>query len=284
LGLVIGYVMEGLKFERLSISRASEHIEKKIKEAILNRMLKPGDRLPTEKDMATQFGVSIVTLREALRGLEIFGLIEKRKGLGGGVFISEIDNDSIKASLGHYLSFKYLSPQHLYQVRKIIEPSAIKLAVENITADELGKIEENVSYCEEKMRNVGSVLDEIEFFDLDKKNNDFHRLIAEGTHNPILILTIDYVFDFLWECETNILIPDTNYTMDNIRDHRNILEYLKKGEAEKCEEQMLHHLMRLDEYLLKKEKVLREPEGAAKENNLKKGWISYTRRKGINRK
>jgi GntR family transcriptional repressor for pyruvate dehydrogenase complex len=249
--------MEEFRFDQLKFCRASEYIEREIKQAMLDGKLKPKDKLPTEKEMAKQFGVSIVTLREALRGLEIFGLIQKKKGLGGGIFISDISSKSAKASLENFLSFKDLSPQHLYEVRKIIEPSSIKLAAQNITPDEINKIEENVSYCEEKLIHLGPFLNEEEFFDLDQKNNDFHRLIAEGTHNPILSLTIDYVFDFLWECETNILVPDLNYSKDNIEDHRSILEYLRQRDAEKCGKKMLQHLRRLDEYLIEKVKRIR---------------------------
>lgn len=244
--------MKEFRFDQLKFVRASESIEKEIRQAVIDGKLKPGDKLPSEKEMATQFGVSIVTLREALRGLEIFGLIQKKKGLGGGVFISDISSKSVKASLGDFLSLKELSPQHLYEVRKIIEPSSIKLAAQNITPNEISKIEENISYCEKKLMNLGPFLNEEEFFDLDQKNNDFHRLIAAGTHNPILSLTIDYIFDFLWECETNILVPDINYSKANIEDHRNIFECLKQRDEEKCEEKMFQHLRRLDEYLIEK--------------------------------
>ena len=242
--------MEKLKFEPLSIQRASAHIEKTIKEAILARTLKTGDKLSTEKEMASQFGVSLVTLREALRALEISGLIIRRKGQKRGIFVSEIDNESIKASLVHFLNFKDLSSQHLYEVRKIIEPSAIKLAAQNITPGEIQKLEENVSYCEEKLNRTGPSIDEREFFDLDKRNNEFHRVIGESTHNPILGLTLDYVFDFITGCETAFLVSDIEYSVDNVKDHRNILECLKEKDGERCEQEMILHLKRLDEYLL----------------------------------
>ncbi|MGA2464880.1 MAG: FadR/GntR family transcriptional regulator [Thermodesulfobacteriota bacterium] len=242
--------MEELKFESLPISKTSELIEKEIEKAILIKRLKPGDKLPTEKKMAEQFGVSLVTLREALRGLEIFGLIEKRKGQRGGVFISEIDNQSIKGSLGHFLSFKELSPQHLYEVRRIIEPPAIKLAVQKISPDEIRKLEENVSYCEGMLNGMGQQINVQQFYALDDRNNDFHRLIAAGSHNPILSLTVDYVLDFLKGCETTFLVPDIKYSMDNVQDHKNILGYLKKRDAEMCEKEMILHLKKLDEYLI----------------------------------
>ena len=241
--------MKKFKFEPLSIRRTSEYIEEKIRETILDGTLKSGDRLFTEKEMAEQFGVSVVTLREALRALETLGLIEKRKGQRGGIFVSEINNESIKASIGYFLIFKDLSAEHLYEVRKIIEPLAIKLAVQKITQEEIEKLKENVSYCEEKLRSIGDVLSEKEFFELDQRNNDFHRMIAESTHNPILSLTIDYIMDFIPECETKLLILDVDYCVQNIKDHRDILEGIKDRDEEECEKRMLHHLERLAEYL-----------------------------------
>jgi GntR family transcriptional repressor for pyruvate dehydrogenase complex len=241
--------MKKFKFEPLSIRRTSEYIEEKIRETILDGTLKSGDRLFTEKEMAEQFGVSVVTLREALRALETLGLIEKRKGQKGGIFVSEINNESIKASIGYFLSFKDLSAEHLYEVRKIIEPAAIKLAVQKITQEEIEKLKENVSYCEEKLRSIGDVLSEKEFFELDQRNNDFHRMIAESTHNPILSLTVDYIMDFIPECETKLLILDVDYCVQNIKDHRDILEGIKDRDEEECEKKMLYHLERLAEYL-----------------------------------
>lgn len=241
--------MKKFKFEPLSIRRTSEYIEEKIRETILDGTLKSGDRLFTEKEMAEQFGVSVVTLREALRALETLGLIEKRKGQRGGIFVSEINNESIKASIGYFLSFKDLSAEHLYEVRKIIEPAAIKLAVQKITQEEIEKLKENVSYCEEKLRSIGDVLSEKEFFELDQRNNDFHRMIAESTHNPILSLTIDYIMDFIPECETKLLILDVDYCVQNIKDHRDILEGIKDRDEDECEKRMLHHMERLAEYL-----------------------------------
>ena len=239
-----------MKFDHLPIVRASELIERDIKKAIMSGQLKLGDKLPTEKEMAQQFGVSLVTLREALRALQLFGLIEKKKGHGGGVFVSEVDNESVKDSLGHYLTLKDLSSKHLYEVREIIEPSAIRLAAQNISTDELEKLEENVLYCEEKLRKIGPIIAREDFFDLDSNNNTFHRLIANATHNPILSLTIDYVLDFLNRCETVLLVPDLDYVSMSARDHRNILEHLKRRDSEKCEQEMSIHLRRLDEYLV----------------------------------
>ncbi len=250
--------MKKLKFEPILVGRASEHIERKIKEAIIDGRLRPGFKLPTEKEMAEQFGVSVVTLREALTALQVFGVIEKKKGKGGGIFVAELDNDSIRKYLGHYLSFKNLSIKHLYDVRKIIEPPLLKLAAISINDEELKKLEQNVSDCEEMIRKAGSNFSEKEFFDLDQMNVDFHRIIAESTHNPILVLTVDYVFYFLGEVELKLMVPDLKFSQDTIREHRAILESLKERDSQRCEKEIMIHLEHLDRYLLDMEEGLHE--------------------------
>ncbi len=241
--------MNKIKFDPILFSRVSEHIERKIAESILNGKLKTGDRLPIEKEMARQFGVSLVTLREALRALEIFGLIEKRKGQGGGVFVSEVSSESVKTALGYFLSFNYLSPQHLYEVRKIIEPPMVRFAAQKIAPSEIKRLEDNITYCEEKLKKTRTHFTKKEFFDLDQEHINFHRLIAEATHNPILSLTIDYVFDFLSLSEKDLLVPDYQFSADTLKDHKRILHYLKRRDGANCEKEMILHLKALDKYL-----------------------------------
>jgi GntR family transcriptional regulator, transcriptional repressor for pyruvate dehydrogenase complex len=248
--------MKDFAFEPLPNIRASEHIEKKIKEAILEGKFKPTDKLPTEKELAAQFGVSVVTVREALRALETIGLIEKKKGQRGGAFVCEIDNQAIKSSLGQFLSFKDLSPRHLLEVRRMIEPPIVKLAAQKITPEEIARLEENVTYCENRLRYGGQILSADTFYDVDKKNIHFHLLIAEATRNPILTLTLDYVLDFIWACEKEILVPDGKFSLDTVNSHRAILEFLKQRDAENCEKEMVSHLKGIDEALIEMEKKI----------------------------
>ncbi len=119
-------------FKPVPFGRVADYIEKTIKERISSGKLEAGTKLLTEKELASQFGVSIVTLREALRSLQGIGLIDKKKGHGGGVFVSQINEESIKTSLGNFFSFKDLSIRHIYEARMVIEPACARLAVQRI--------------------------------------------------------------------------------------------------------------------------------------------------------
>ena len=85
--------MRNFNFRPVKIRRLSETIETSIKDSILAGDLEVGSKLPTEKEISRQFGVSIVTLREALRGLEAYGVIEKKRGKDGGIFVAQNQRD-----------------------------------------------------------------------------------------------------------------------------------------------------------------------------------------------
>lgn len=77
--------MKKIEFESLKIKRATDIIENRISNMIIKGIIKPGEKLPTEKELSEQFDVSIVTVREALRGLEVAGLIEKKRKRWGNI-------------------------------------------------------------------------------------------------------------------------------------------------------------------------------------------------------
>ena len=96
-------------FKIARTSKITQKIIDQIRTAILEGKLKPGDILPPEKELMEQFGVSKQTLRESLRALEHMGLIDVRKGIGGGAHIVEVDIEVTKQSLANFLYFKDLS-------------------------------------------------------------------------------------------------------------------------------------------------------------------------------
>ena len=246
--------MRSIKFEPLLIGKVSEYIEKKIKEAILDGKFKSGDRLPSEREMAEQFNVSLGSVREALRALQVLGLIEKKKGRLGGIFVSEINNQGVKKSLGHFLAFKNLSIKHIYEIRKIVEPQVIKTVLDNITPDVIKRLEENVLSFKRESKQVGVNLTKREFIDLDKKNLEFHKIIVEATNNPILIFIFDYICDLIVDLDEKRGMLNTRFINDNVSDHKRLLDYIKQKNAEKCEQEIVSHLKKLDEYLVGIEK------------------------------
>lgn len=246
-------MMKKVILEPLKIRRLAEIVETHIRDLILDGEIKVGERLPTEKGLCEQFGVSSVTAREALKGLEVLGLIEKKKGKGGGIFVSQAKSDTIKIPLYNLLKSRNVTPRHLTELRLILEPAAIRRAISEITSDEIKELERNVNYCRQKIEKISDTFSEKEFFDIEEKNVEFHRLIAEATHNPILAITVDYVMDFLFTYKKKILSPDIEMTQKTIEDHLEIFMQLKKGNVKSAEGKMIKHLKNVEGHLRKQE-------------------------------
>ncbi len=236
--------MLNISFKPITTRRLSEYIENHIRELILKGKLKSGDKLPPEREIAKQFGVSVVTVREALRGLEAFGLIQKKRQQGGGTFVSSVRLSSIKIALHNFLSSRNFSYNHLAEVRRIIEPTMVRLAASRITSQELEAIESNIKYCEKHIKKAKN-FSEKEFFDIEEKNVEFHRMLAEATKNPILALTIDYIMDFTLSFKKSVLTPDIKFSSDIINGHLDIFDSLKNRDEEGAETAMIAHLKEL---------------------------------------
>ena len=170
--------MENISFDQIKSRRLSEVIENHIRELILSGEVSPGDALPKEKELSQQFGVSLVTVREALKGLESLGLIEKRLGRDGGIFISEVKSNSVKTALHHFLSLKKISYSDISELRVILEPISIRMAVSRITSSEISSLEENIKYCQQLIDRSSECFSEKESLDFDEKNIIFHTIIA----------------------------------------------------------------------------------------------------------
>ena len=164
-------------FETARQSKTTEIIIGQIRTAILEGRLAPGDRLPPEKQLGEQFQVSKQTLRESMRALEHMGLIDVRKGVGGGAFIVEVDEQVAARSLANYLYFKNLTIENLSEFRRIMEPYAAARAAERISPSDL-----------ESLRQLNdSTRENLQDGNWDRVSRDeiaFHRLIARQTGNP----------------------------------------------------------------------------------------------------
>src|SRR6056297_1496957 len=116
-----------------------------IKEWVVERNMKKGDRLPSETAMMAQFGMAKGTIREAMRILEAQGLIETRTGPGGGSFVGEVTADRAKALLANYFYFKDLSVADIYQLRRVLEPELAASLAGRLGEAQLAELEEVVA-------------------------------------------------------------------------------------------------------------------------------------------
>ena len=117
----------------------AEMVARRILDMVTSKALKPGDQLPPERDLAEQLGVSRPSVREAIRGLSILGVVQTRQG--GGAFITGLDADALLGPIRFFLSLDKMNIRELYDARSLIEGDVARRAAQHMDAAQLDALE-----------------------------------------------------------------------------------------------------------------------------------------------
>jgi DNA-binding FadR family transcriptional regulator len=157
--------------------RASSDVIVQIRRAIMSGQYRPGDRLPTEREMAQQFGVSRVTVRDALRALEANGLVRVKVGGQGGPYVSAPDISLLSDSISTHLHLRGTTFQDLAEARQALETTAAQLAAQRATPEDLVALETAI---QGPMRPPNGS-------DTAASSLDFHTALVIASHNQALL-------------------------------------------------------------------------------------------------
>src|ERR1051325_284495 len=130
---------EGM-FAPIAVARASRPIAAQVRQAIVTGKLTRGNRLPPERELAEQFGVSRVTVRDALRALEAMGLIEVRVGARGGAFVTVPTGSIVGQTLSDMMMMSAVTPEDIVEARLVVELGTVTLACARATEDDLAAL------------------------------------------------------------------------------------------------------------------------------------------------
>ena len=169
-------------FNKVSIGRISEVIVEQIRLLMRQGQLKPGDRLPPERELCERFGVSRVTVREALRMLESAGLVEIRVGARGGAFVTTPSSNRVGEGLADLLTLSVISAADVTEVRLILEVGMVPEVCERATEEDFAALEKICERSEEALRNGEYTMD---------MSLEFHIRVAQATHNPALEMLVE---------------------------------------------------------------------------------------------
>ena len=175
--------MKNRIFSSVGDGRYSDLISEQIKKAILKGDFRPGDKLPSEKEMIEQFGVSRVPLREALRILEHAGFITIKQGVSGGAFISDLDFKSVFEGLDSLFILSKIDFREIYETRLLLEPAVARLASQRATDNDLIKLREIDGQRKKVMKSANK--------DSFMVHIDFHQYLAKITQNYMLQILLD---------------------------------------------------------------------------------------------
>ena len=151
-----------------------------IKRWIAERRLAPGDKLPKEDELQELFGVSKGTAREALKSLEVQGLVTVSTGPAGGATIGEVPFDRALQLLQNYLFFRELDVAQIYAVRRLLEPELAAGAVPHLTEEHFAALERSIETCAPHPASAEQALAQ------RQEDLHFHDVLAAA--NPNLLL------------------------------------------------------------------------------------------------
>ena len=198
----------------------AEMVVRRLLDMVQAGVLKAGDALPPERDLALSLNVSRPSVREAMRGLAVLGVVRTRQG--GGAYISDLGPDSLLGPLQFYLSLERMNIRELYDARSLIESDVARRAAVNISEVDLGRLE---TLLAEQAATVG---DPVAFRGSDF---EFHEIIWIGSGNAFL-KRIGESLNVLG-LEFRKRASETAGVLDqSLRDHRRLLDALKARDAD----------------------------------------------------
>ena len=177
-------------FAPIHTRRAFEEICQRIRDQIDAGLLKPGDKLPAERDLAAQLGVGRNALREALRSLEIAGIVRLQKGVKGGAFIREGNSGQMNQVMQDMLSLGSITVEELTETRLHVQDLVVRLACTRATPADFDALAANIERTE-AMTRAGRYLDRVEC------SREFYRVLVGATHNQVLAMMVHSLTEIL---------------------------------------------------------------------------------------
>jgi GntR family transcriptional regulator, transcriptional repressor for pyruvate dehydrogenase complex len=226
-------------FEVVRRNKVYEEVAKQIERLILKK-LKPGDKLPSERELAEMLQVSRSSIRDAIRSLELVGLVEPRQG--AGTIVREISAESLVSSFSDALKGRQEQVSELLDFRKMLEPSLAARAATRASAEEISEMEEILQRQEEKQRQGDAAIAE---------DAEFHYNVALASGNRVVLKVLDILMDLLRETRERSLQVEGR-PQKSLAGHRRILAAIKRHDAEGAKAAMRRHIEDIEEIVLDK--------------------------------
>jgi len=222
-----------VKFKQVKRGRVSDSVLKQIKQSIIGGTYRPGDKLPSEKELMEAFNVSRGSLREALRTLEEFGFIMVKPGAAGGAYVTSEGISSIANRLYDIMLMERISFDEILQFRLLTEPGMARLAAENRTEEDIEALDE-MNRIREKAIKAGKIPIIV--------NIDFHQALAKASRNKMVSLLMDAVA-LLFNNEFKKMSLSLEDHSAILEAHKKLTRHIRNREGEKAAKVMYEHTL-----------------------------------------
>jgi DNA-binding FadR family transcriptional regulator len=213
----------------------SEAIVDQIRGLIHEEKLRPGDRLPSERDLAVRMGVSRVTIREAMRVLEAGGLVEIRVGARGGAVVTTPSSSRIGDGLADLISLSPLTAAEVTEARQVFEIGIIPMVVERATDEDIAALREMVG------RHQAAV--KADAYDMTM-SAEFHSRVAACTHNAAIEMLVQSFHGPLLMSLREAQVAEPLMGVKGTAEHRSFVEAIARRDVAGAEVIMRVHIDR----------------------------------------
>jgi GntR family transcriptional regulator, transcriptional repressor for pyruvate dehydrogenase complex len=226
-------------FAAVRRDKVYEGVARQIERLILKK-LQPGDKLPSERDLAEILAVSRSSIRDAIRSLELMGMVEPRQG--AGTIVREISSDSLVNPLANARKRKEELLGELLDFRMMLEPPLAARAAARVSPAEIAEMQEILDRQEEKLARGESTIAE---------DTEFHYAIALASGNSVVRKVLDTLMDLLRDSRERSLQVDGR-PQKSLAGHRRILAAINRHDAEAAKVAMRRHIEDVEKIVLRK--------------------------------
>jgi len=235
-------------------TRIYEEVVSQIHDLIRQAKIKPGDQLPSERELAETFRVSRTSVREALRALEAQGLIVSRTGAGN--FVAELPVEALIAPLATLLIEEKNALADIFEMRKLIEPHIASMAAERATKRDIERMKKILDKQREVVSRGETGVE---------ADAEFHFAIGRATQNQALQKLVSGLMEILSRSrEESLQTPGRN--QESLDSHHRILLAIQEHDQQKAREAMLYHIEQVERNVLSDKK--KKPQTVYAESSL----------------
>ncbi|THE06296.1 FadR family transcriptional regulator [Microbacterium oleivorans] len=206
--------------------------------------LRPGDRLPIEKDLAEQIGVSRGSLREGVRALAVLGVVETRQG--DGTYITALDAAKLLGPLTWFADRQMdAEPAQLLNVRRVLEAESAALAARVATEEQIAEMSAALDRVDvlldagAEQSDIGAIID---------VDTQFHRLIAQSSGNPLLAALVNSLAGHTYRTRVWRALEERGATAATQAEHRGILDEIARHDSDRARMRMHVHLLAVEDF------------------------------------
>lgn len=217
----------------MSVPKASDVLASELRERILSGEYAEDTPLPPERDLVSQTQMSRTTVREALRILEVQGLVRIKAGRAGGTFVQRPSQDSVATSISLLIRGRQLRLADLLETREAIEPFCARLAAQNRTDEDLAVLD---------AANKAIATDDGNLTGFLQANVDWHVGVASASHNELLIAFMSALSNAIYTATENEAFVDAEVRSVTAKAHKSITNAIREGDPDAAVRRMNRHV------------------------------------------